>query len=268
MAIAQGAALDPGHGGSVALVDACLDSSLAILHDIGDVVPGLPELVDAHRVGSLDPDAVRNLLWVCSAQGYDLLAGVRRHRDWTSLRPKATEAAVRSLRQTYALVVADAESDLEGERQTGSLDIEDRNHLARHLASSADLVVTTGRTSINGFSRMIRTITDLLDHGVDPGRILPVVIGTSRLPHQQAEIRRALHDLLESISPNSLTPSPLLVPSSRELAAIRHDGSPLPRKFVAPLAARVRASLASVPAHRPDDSEPVRIPLERLGRAS
>ena len=268
MAIAQGAALDPGHGGSVALVDACLDSSLAVLHDIGDVVPGLPELVDAHRVGSLDPDSVRNLLWVCGAQGYDLLAGVRRHRDWTSLRPRATEAAVRSLRQTYALVVADAECDLEGERQTGSLDIEDRNHLARHLASSADLVVTTGRTDINGFSRLIRSITDLLDHGVDPERILPVVIGTSRLPQQQAEIRRALHDLLESISPNSLTPAPLLVPSSRELSAIRHDGTPLPRKLVAPLASRVRASLACVPAHRPGETEPGRIPLERLGRAS
>jgi hypothetical protein len=268
MAIAQGAAVDPRNGGSVALVDACLDSSLALLHDLGDVVPGLPELVEAHRVGSLGPDAVRNMLWVCAERGYDLLAGVRRHRDWTSLRPRATEAAVQSLRQTYAFVVADADSDFEGERETGSLDIEDRNHLARHLAFGADLVVVTGRTDINGFSRMLRLTADLLDHGVDPERIQPVVIGASRAPHLARELRNSLHDLLATMSPESQTQPALLIPAWREMSSIRHDGSALPNRLVGPLSSRVRSSLAIVPTRRSCAVEPVRIPVARLGRAS
>ena len=268
MAIAQGAAADPRNGGSVALVDACLDSSLALLHDLGDVVPGLPELVEAHRVGSLGPDAVRNMLWVCAERGYDLLAGVRRHRDWTSLRPRATEAAVHSLRQTYALVVADADPEFEGERETGSLDIEDRNHLARHLAFGADLVVVTGRTDINGFSRMLRLTNDLLDHGVDPERIQPVVIGTSRVPQFARELRSSLHDLLATMSPESQTQPALLIPASREMSSIRHDGSALPNRLVAPLTSRMRSSLANVPIKRSAAAQPVRIPTTRLGRAS
>lgn len=268
MAIAQGAATDPRNGGSVALIDACLNSSLALLHDLGDVVPGLPELVEAHRVASLDPNAVRNGLWVCAERGYDLLAGVRRHRDWTSLRPRATESAVRSLRQTYALVVADADSEFEGERETGSLDIEDQNHLARHLAFSADLVVITGRTDINGFSRMLRLAADLLDHGVEPERIQPVVIGTSRNPHLARELRRSLHDLLSTMSPDSETQPALLIPTTREISSIRHDGSALPNRLVAPLTSRIRSSLANVPIKRAAAAEPIRIPATRLGRVS
>ena len=150
MAIAQAAGADPANGGRVALVDASLDASLALLHDNGDVVPGLQELVELHRTARPDPEQVRASLWAYPDRGYDLLPGLRRHRDWTALRPRALEATVTSLRRTYATVVADTDADLEGEADTGSLDVEDRNGCARLLTTTADVVVVTGGDGVVG----------------------------------------------------------------------------------------------------------------------
>src|SRR5690606_24659267 len=51
-ALAQGLGDDPRHAGVTLLADLALHAHQAVLHDAGDVVPGLPELVDAHRYGS------------------------------------------------------------------------------------------------------------------------------------------------------------------------------------------------------------------------
>ena len=98
-ALTQGLAANPAHGGRVVLLDGALDADQAILHDTGDVIPGLQELVDAHRSGSLDRDQTTALTWHCAEHGYDLVLGLRRHRDWTVLQPRAVEAAVGSLRR-------------------------------------------------------------------------------------------------------------------------------------------------------------------------
>jgi hypothetical protein len=115
---------------------------------------------------------------------------------------------------------------------------------------------------------MLRLIADLLDHGVDPERIQPVVIGTSRIPHLARELRNSLHDLLATMIPDSQTQPALLIPASREFSSIRHDGSALPNRLVAPLTSRIRSSLATVPIMRSTAAEPIRIPATRLGRAS
>jgi len=243
MAVAQAAAADPANGGRVALVDASLDASLALLHDNGDVVPGLQELVELHRTGRPDAERVRSSLWAHPDRGYDILPGLRRHRDWTVLRPRALGATVTSLRRAYATVVADTDPDLEGEAETGSLDVEDRNACARLLTSAADVVVVTGTSDVVGIHRLVRNLAALAAHGVDPGRLLPVITRAPRAPHRRAESSRAVALLLGELSPGTATVAPLMVPSRRDLDALHLDGSPLPRALVGPIGAAVTAVL-------------------------
>jgi len=246
MAIAQAAGADPANGGRVALMDASLDACLALLHDNGDVVPGLQELVELHRTARPDPEQVRASLWAQQDRGYDLLPGLRRHRDWTALRPRALEATLTSLRRAYATVVADADADLEGEADTGSLDVEDRNGCARLLTTTADVVVVTGGDGVVGVHRLVRTLAALVGHGVDPERLLPVVNRAPRSPHRRSETARAIAALLGELAPGTATVSPLMVPHRRDLDPTLLDGSPLPRAFCAPFGAAVEAVLDRV----------------------
>lgn len=261
MGIAQAAGADPANGGRVALVDGALDASLALLHDNGDVVPGLQELVELHRASRPDVEQVRRSMWACPDRGYDLLPGLRRHRDWTALRPRALEATVASLRRTYATVVADADTDVEGEAETGSLDIEDRNACARLLTASADVVVVTGTVGVVGVHRLVRTLAALAAHGVEPGRLLPVVSRAPRLPQRRAEVARAVALLLGELSPGTATVGPLMVPTRRDVEASQHDGSPLPRAFVVPLGAAVAAVLDRTGERGATSHEPEPVPV-------
>jgi hypothetical protein len=56
-----------------------------------------------------------------------------------------------------------------------------------------------------------------------------------------------------------------MVPARRDLASVQHDGSPLPRAFVAPIGAAVEAVLARVTDQVLRDQEPVRIEPGSLG---
>ncbi len=267
MAVAQAAGADPTNGGRVALVDASLDASLALLHDNGDVVPGLQELVEAHRSGRPDTEQVRAMLWSCPDRGYDLLPGLRRHRDWTALRPRAVEAAFASLRRTYSTVVADADADLEGEDDTGSIDVEDRNCCARHLTATADVVVVTGAEGVVGVHRLVRTLADLLGRGVAAERVLPVLNRAPRSPRRRAEVARTVAQLLAELVPGAAVASPLMVPPRRDLEAVQLDGSPLPRALSSPLGAAVAAVLERA-GQRMDvgpEAEPVPVRPGSLG---
>ena len=87
MALVQGLATSARRSGMVALADLALHADQALLHDVGDVVPGVQELVEAHRHGNPTTDEVRRLTFTLDERGYQLLLGLRRHRDWTVLRP-------------------------------------------------------------------------------------------------------------------------------------------------------------------------------------
>jgi MinD-like ATPase involved in chromosome partitioning or flagellar assembly len=267
-ALAQGAAADPLHGGRVLLLDAALDADQAVLHDTGDVVPGLQELVDAHRAGGLDPSSVRELTWACPEHGYDLLAGLRRHRDWTALRPRAVEAAMTSVRAAYAVTVADVDADVEGEALTGSADVEDRNLLARHLTATADIVVVTATPTVVGLHRLVRVLGALCEHGVSADRMLPVVTRAPKNPRHRAELTRALHDLLGPVG-EGMTASPCFVTARRDLDSLQRDAAPVPRALAAQLHDAVEAVAARVGGDdaRPVDtaSEPVPIAPGSLG---
>jgi MinD-like ATPase involved in chromosome partitioning or flagellar assembly len=252
MALATGLAADPRDRRLVVLADLALHAQQAVLHDAGDIVPGALELVEGHRGARLTADRIRALCFAVPERGYDLLLGIRRHRDWTALRPRALAAALDGLRRTYRVVAADVDPDVEGEAECGSLDVEERNVLARRVLGEADVAVVVGRPGLTGMHAQLRVVRDLLDFGVDPARIAPVVNRAPRNPRARAELSTALARLLAEATPGgALGCTPVFVPERRRLDEVLRDGEPPPTQIVAPLTGAVRALLDRLPAAFP-----------------
>jgi hypothetical protein len=244
LALAAGLAADPRDRGLVLLADLALHAQQALLHDAGDVVPGLPELVEAHRGGALGAAEVRSLCFAVPGRGYDLLLGLRRHRDWTALRPRAFDAALLGLRRAYRTVVADVDADVEGEAQCGSTDVEDRNLLARHTLGDADLVLVVGLAGVAGAHSQLRVLRDVVELGVPGERIVPVVNRAPRNPRPRSEAGATLARLLAATAPATvLATSPLFLPERRRVADVLRDNAPAPAALVRPLAGAVRGLL-------------------------
>ncbi len=271
MALATGLAADPRDRRLVVLADLALDAHQALLHDAGDVVPGLLDLVEAHRGAVLPPDEVRGLCFALPDRGYDLLLGLRRHRDWTALRPRAFRAGLDSLCRTYRQVVADVDADVEGDEQCGSSDVEDRNLLARQTLGAADLVLVVGVPGVAGVHAQLRIVRDLVELGVDGGRIVPVVNRAPRSPRARAEVGGAMAALMAAAVPGvALASTPVFVPERRRLAEAVRDNVPPPAPLVKPLVGAVRGLLdrarhASAPAPAPVVAAPVLVAPGSLG---
>ena len=60
------------------------------------------------------------------------------------------EQLVEVVRRERANVVADVSSEVDGRAETGSLDLEDRNALARTVVRQATVVVVVGRGTTTG----------------------------------------------------------------------------------------------------------------------
>lgn len=191
MALAHGLAADPRRRGLVCLADLALDADQGMLHDASDVVPGLLELVDAHRLGIPSATEVTATTWAVQDRGYRLLLGLRRHRDWTALRPEALAATLASLRRAFRCVVGEVDADLEGEAECGSVDVEDRNLLARTTLTQAELVVVIGTATLTGVHHTVRVLRDLGALGVDPARVVTVVNRAPRSPRPGRDDRRS-----------------------------------------------------------------------------
>jgi MinD-like ATPase involved in chromosome partitioning or flagellar assembly len=256
MAIATGLAADPRDRGLVVLADVAMHAQQALLHDAGDIVPGVLELVEGHRSARLPADRIRELCFGVPERGYDLLLGLRRHRDWTALRPRALAAALDGLRRTYRLVVADVDPDVEGEAECGSFDIEERNALARRVLGDADVTVVVGHPGLTGVHAQLRVVRDLLELGVDPARVAPVVNRAPRNPRARAELTAAVSRLLAEVTPGgALGCTPVFVPDRRRLDEVVRDGDPPPAAVVAPLTSVVRTLLDRLPAATPASAE-------------
>ena len=238
IAIAQALGRDPRHGGLVALADLALDADQAMLHGTDDVVPGLPELVDANRRGVPDAASVLDLTFDVPDRRYRLLLGLRRHRDWAALRPAAVRATVVSLRRSFQVVVADVDADVEGERECGALEVEDRNLLARTTVDLADVVVVVAAPGLKGVHSLVRTVAALEGHGVDPTRIVPVVNRSPRRVATRAEQVRAVTEL----APPLACP-PVFVPERSGIDEAHRDVAPLPVALCGPLSSAVRLAL-------------------------
>jgi hypothetical protein len=173
-----------------------------------------------------------------------LLLGLRRHRDWASLRPRAFAASVATLRRSARIVVADVDADVEGERACGSIEVEERNLVARTVLAEADSVVVVTRPGPTGVYRLVRTIDALLEHGVPAPRVLPVVNRAPRSLRARAEITQAVARLAAPDAGVAGLPNPVFVPERRGLERTMHDASVLPDALCRPLASSIGAHLA------------------------
>lgn len=244
--------------GPVMLADLARHAEQSMLHDAGDVVPGVQELVEAHRNGQLGRDGVMALTFLVEERGYHLLLGLRRSSWWPALRPRAFEAAFASLRQAFAIVVADVDADVEGERDGGSLDVEERNVMSRTAIGQADVVLVVGDSGMKGVHSLARVVCDLLGLGVPGSRIVPVLNRAPRSRRSRAELVAAFAALVGQGAASSLhvsrapgldgvantdgrtVPSPIFLPERRVEDCLR-DGVRLPSQMTLPLAGAVRA---------------------------
>ncbi|MGH9273905.1 MAG: hypothetical protein ACRDZU_04585 [Acidimicrobiales bacterium] len=269
MAVAQGLAADARHADLVCLADLALHADHAMLHASLDVVPGVVELVDAHRGGEPTIDSIHALTWWVEERGYHLLLGLRRHRDWTLIRPRAFESALDGLRRSFRVVVADIDDDLEGERISGSLDVEDRNVMARSVVHAADLVLVVGAPGMKGLHSMLRVVRDVLDHGVPGDRVLPIINRAPRSPRSRAELTRSFGDLLTASTRGARVPTPMHLPVRRNMDQLLRDGARFPEPWCAPVCGPVLAVLDGAEPHHDETApafpEPMAIAPGSLG---
>jgi hypothetical protein len=252
IALAQGLAGRLGLGGRVLLADLALRADQAMLHDARDLTQGVQELTEAHRLGRPTADDVRTMTFTVAERGYDLLLGLRRARGWTALRPRAFEAAFDTLQRMFHVVVCDTDSDVEGESQSGSVEVEERHLMSRTTAIAADVVFAVGAPGMKGSHSLVRTIQDLIDVGVPPQRVVPVLNRASRSA-RRSEYADAIHSLL-----GDGPVKPVLALPERKVDEALRDGIRLPRDLVAPLmqaydaviteASAVPAAVAAGPA--------------------
>jgi hypothetical protein len=245
----------------VLLADLCLVADQAMLHDSGVLVPGLQEVVEAHRTAVPTAEQLSEQTFEVPARGYRLLLGLRRRRHWVSLRASALAATLDSLQRSADVVVADVEADVEGEAECGSPEVEDRNLLARATLARADVAVVVGDPSMKGLYALVRTLGDLVGFGVAAERVLPVLSGSPRSPRARAELTATLAELLNA-SVGAAGPGigpPLHLPV-RDVDTALRDGTALP----APLpraTARAVASRLALGADRVAVAEPEPVPL-------
>ena len=239
MAIAQAFGSEPGNAAMVLLADLALDAEQAMLHDACEVVPGIEELTEAHRAGRLPSDRIRSLGFDAADRGYHLLLGLRRHRDWTAIRPRAFAASLDGLLRSYGLVVADVDADVEGENLTGSIDVEDRNTMARTTIARADLVVVVGNPTTKGLHSLSRTVCTLLRADIAPERIVAVCARAPRSPRRRAEAVAALARLLEPDTAAGSIGNPVFMSERTDVEEAVRDGVRLPDALCRPLHAEL-----------------------------
>lgn len=235
-----------GREPQVLLADLCRTADQAMLHDTVTLVPSIQELVEAHRTAAPGPEEVRAQTFEVPARGYRLLLGLRQPRHWIALRPRALGVTLDALQRSMDVVVADTEADVEGEPDTGSVDVEERNLLARATLARADLVLVVGDASMKGVHSLVRVVGDLLAFGVPAERLLPVVNRGPRGPRARAEVTTAVADLVrDRIGVAAATlPSPVFLPARAVDDALR-DGVALPAGLSRPIARAAAGLLAS-----------------------
>ncbi len=270
IALAQGLAAevaDDRPRPTVLLADLCRVADQAMLHDPGVLVPSVQELVEAHRTGIPSARAVLDQTFDVPNRGYRLLLGLRRPRHWVALRPRALEQTLDSLRRAVDIVVADVEADVEGEAETGSADVEDRNRLSRTALSRAEVVLVVGGPGMQALYAAVRTINELLAFGIAPERVLPVIARGPRSPRARAELTAALTSLVAAGGPigGVVLANPLHLPERPVDQALR-DGVALPNSLARSLARATGAIRArAVAPPRDDPPVPVRIAPGSLG---
>jgi hypothetical protein len=264
IALASGLARDPRLGRRVLLADLARKADQAMLHDSPGLGPGLQELVEAHRLARPGPGEIYRMTFDVPRRGYRLLLGLRQPEAWSALRPRAVDAAIVGLRRSFQAVVADCTGDFEGETEGGSIEVEERNHLARAAALHATVTVAVGTTGLKGVHSLAVLIRQLTRIGVAPERIVAVLNRSPRHPGARAESARALAALLAGSDPAPGLAGPLHLPERKVEDALR-DGTPLPPALVDGITRGARLVADRLADSAPPDTGPTRIAPGSLG---
>jgi len=240
-ALAQGLA-DGRHDRGVLLADLCMHAEQAMLHDVRDVVPGLQELVESHRAQRASDEEIRRLTFAIEGRGYRLLLGLRRARYWSTVRPRAFEAAFMALREVFGVVVCDVTGDVEGEDDGGSVDVEERNFLARSAVADADVVFVVGVPGVKGIHALARLLGDLAAFDVRASRLQAVINRAPRSPRERAALAAAVGEIGGAAVGGAQLASPIFLPRRRVEEAVR-DGLALPSPLPSLMAGAFRAVL-------------------------
>ncbi len=245
-------------GPDTVLVDGRRRGDLAMYHDVGDVVPGLPELVDLHRGDEPDPAEIREVEFA-TERGYRLVLGLRQPRDWAGMRPRAVEAAFAGLRRTHDVVIADLDADLETEAETGSPDIEDRHAATLSVARGSDAMVVVSGADMKGVHDAARLTHGLRRCGTPAGRIVVVLNRAPRSAPDRTRLRRAVRALADDE-----TAAVVSVRRHRGTDVAHRDASLLPPALGSSVMDAIRPVLGS---GSPEQRGPVRIRVGELGTA-
>ena len=267
-ALAQSLADDPRYAGDVVLADLARRAHQALLHDARDVVPGIQELVEAHRTGRPAAHELRRLAFDVPDRGYRLVLGLRRPRDWVTIRSRSFGAALEGLRRSSRIVVADIDGDIEGEAETGSFDIEDRNLMARRTAAQADVVVLVGQPTTPGLHALVTQLAELRRLGVSGERLLVVVNRAPRSGRSRAELTRSIALLSGAAERPDPHVGPVYVTDRRGVDHLHRDLARFPGALADPPGRAVRDLLDRLPVGgtAASDDEPVAIVPGSLGR--
>jgi hypothetical protein len=215
--IAQALATHLAGTGPTLLADLALDADQHVRHGVAPGHDGVFELAEALRhapPGEVVPPIVR-------PAAYELLCGLRRRQEWVALNDTVVGQVVDVIRRDREQVVADVDPELDGRAETGSVDIEERNGLARSVVGQASVVVVVGRWSTTGLPRLVRLLADLERHGIARGRLRPLLNGAPR-----GSGRRAGRLLDEP------WPDPVTVGHDRRVEGRLREGRPLPDRLV------------------------------------
>jgi len=267
MALAQALGHD---GDAVVLVDGARRGDLAMYHHLGDVIPGMPELVEAHRSDRLDPAEVRALTFEVASRGYSVLLGRRRVADWVTLRRRSVDAALDALARSFATVVIDIDPDMDGQADTGSPDVEDRHAVTLAALDTADLVVAVGRAGLHGVHALTALIDDVLCAGTPRHRLLPVVVDAARSPASRATLAASITRLVGDAG----MPADEPLQPSLQLRRVRgmddlHDRVALfPASLCRPLGRAVQHLLDELGPRPRHDADPDRIRPGELATAA
>lgn len=228
--VAAGLAQVLSSRGPTLLVDACLRGDQAVLHDVDGTVPGLSALVDAHRRVQVTWPLLASHLYLIEERGYHLLTGLRRPSAWTSLRPQALSATLVTLLAHFRWVVCDTDADWEGEAETGSADVEDRNVMARTVLPRADAVALVATPQLRSVHWLLRALRELRGLGVDDHRARLVVNRAGRRSAKEVA------SCVARLGASATLPMMLTLPE-RSVEQAWRDGTRLPEQFAAPLRA-------------------------------
>jgi hypothetical protein len=260
IAVAQGLAAARRR---VLLADCCLHAEQAMLHNAHGGHAGLLDVIALHAERTPERHQVRQLALGIVERGYYLLPGVTRARHWSRIGSDSLQSTIRSMREAFDVVVADIDSDVEGEAQGGSIDVEERHVLARTVSLDADAIVVVGQATMKGVHALVRVMAELLEIGLHPERLLPVLNQAPAASAARAELGRAVGHLLQGVT-GGRDVRPVLHAPTVELETQLREREAVPDAWAALVAGAVTSLLdRSSGEHRAPAPEPV--PAGALG---